>query len=95
MPEGLEKPAALLVVLHGCTQDAAGYDQGAGWSRLADRHGFALLYPEQKRENNPNLCFNWYQASDARRGAGEAASIAAMVEAMRRPPMRSTPTGCS
>ena len=83
VPEGLERPAALLVVLHGCTQNAAGYDQGAGWSALADRHGFALLYPEQKRENNSNLCFNWYQAGDARRGAGEAASIANMVGAMR------------
>ena len=25
----------LLVVLHGCTQSAAGYDLGAGWSTLA------------------------------------------------------------
>ena len=83
VPKGVERPAALLVVLHGCTQNAAGYDQGAGWSRLADRHGFALLYPEQKRENNPNLCFNWYQTPDARRGGGEAASIAEMVHAMR------------
>jgi poly(3-hydroxybutyrate) depolymerase len=32
VPDGLERPAALLVVLHGCTQNAAGYDQGAGWS---------------------------------------------------------------
>ena len=83
VPDGLERPAALLVVLHGCTQNAAGYDQGAGWSALADRNGFALLYPEQRRENNSNLCFNWYQAGAARRGAGEAASIANMVEAMR------------
>jgi len=82
VPDHLEGPAPLLVVLHGCTQDAAGYDQGAGWSRLADRHGFALLYPEQKRENNPNLCFNWYQRSDAARGSGEAASIANMIAAM-------------
>jgi poly(hydroxyalkanoate) depolymerase family esterase len=83
VPAGLSGPAPLLVVLHGCTQNAGGYDQGAGWSRLADRHGFALLYPEQKRENNPNLCFNWYQPGDARRGGGEAASIAAMVAAMK------------
>ena len=33
----------LLVVLHGCTQSAAVYDLGAGWSTLADRFGFALL----------------------------------------------------
>jgi poly(hydroxyalkanoate) depolymerase family esterase len=82
VPEGLETPAALVVVLHGCTQNAAGYDQGSGWSRLADKHGFALLFPEQTRANNPNLCFNWYTANDSQRGMGEAASIRAMVEAM-------------
>lgn len=83
VPPGLKGPMPLLVVLHGCTQEADGYDRGAGWSLLAERHGFALLYPEQKRDNNPNLCFNWYQRADATRGSGEAASIAAMVEAMR------------
>ena len=83
VPEGLTQPAGLLVVLHGCTQNAAGYDRGAGWSKLADRHGFALLYPEQTRDNNPNLCFNWYQRGDASRGSGEAASIANMVAAMK------------
>ena len=82
IPSGLPRGAPLVVVLHGCTQNAAGYDAAAGWSRLADRHGFALLFPEQSRANNPNLCFNWYEPGDAARGHGEAASIAAMVEAM-------------
>lgn len=84
MPEAaLQARTPLLVVLHGCTQSARSYDRGAGWSRLADRHGFALLYPEQKRENNANLCFNWYQSGDTVRGSGESASIADMVEAMK------------
>ena len=83
VPEGLKKPAPLVVVLHGCTQNAAGYDQGSGWSRLADRHGFALLFPEQTRANNPNLCFNWFSDGDSQRGTGEAASIRVMVDAMR------------
>lgn len=82
-PHSMPHTAPLLVVLHGCTQDAASYDHGAGWSHLAERHGFALLYPEQRRENNPNLCFNWFQRGDATRGNGEAASIAAMVRAMK------------
>ena len=73
-------PRALVVVLHGCTQRAAAYDHGSGWSRLAERHGFALLFPQQRRANNPNLCFNWFLPGDARRGRGEAASIAHMVE---------------
>lgn len=74
-----EAPKALVVVLHGCTQTAAGYDQGSGWSQLADRHGFALLFPQQRRANNPNLCFNWFAPGDARRGRGEAHSISQMV----------------
>ena len=81
-PEGLDADAALVVVLHGCTQTAGGYDRGSGWSELADRHGFMLLYPEQKRANNPNLCFNWFAPSDARRGRGEARSIRAMIASL-------------
>lgn len=82
LPEMLSERAALVVVLHGCTQNAAGYDQGAGWSQWADRHGFALLFPEQQRQNNPNLCFNWFSPEDSRRDGGEARSIRAMVAAM-------------
>ena len=71
---------ALVVVLHGCTQTAASYDYGAGWSTLADRYGFALLLPEQQRSNNPNGCFNWFLPDDTRRGRGEALSIRQMIE---------------
>jgi poly(hydroxyalkanoate) depolymerase family esterase len=99
VPEGLAADAALVVVLHGCTQTAAGYDHGSGWSHLADRHGFALLFPEQQRQNNPNLCFNWFSPADARRGHGEALSIRQMVAAMlaRHPvdPARVYVTGLS
>ncbi|HYI65054.1 MAG TPA: PHB depolymerase family esterase [Allosphingosinicella sp.] len=84
VPEGLEGPAPLVVVLHGCTQNAALYDHGSGWSALADRHGFILLFPEQSRANNPMLCFNWFLGNDTRRGMGEAASIRAMIEAMKK-----------
>ncbi|RDJ21654.1 hypothetical protein DWF00_25165 [Bosea caraganae] len=82
LPQALPEGAPLVVVLHGCTQTAAGYDRGSGWSQLADRHGFALLYPEQQRANNPNLCFNWFVPGDIRRDSGEALSIAQMVRRM-------------
>lgn len=82
IPDNLPQAAPLVVVLHGCTQTAAGYDRGAGWSRLADEQGFALLFPEQRRANNPNLCFNWFSPSDAGREKGEACSIAQMIAAM-------------
>jgi poly(hydroxyalkanoate) depolymerase family esterase len=73
-------PSALVVVLHGCTQSASTYDRGSGWSKLAERHGFAVLFPQQRRENNPNLCFNWFAPADARRGRGEPMSISQMVQ---------------
>lgn len=84
VPAGLKGPAPLVVVLHGCTQNAAVYDQGSGWSRLADRHGFILLFPEQSPANNPLLCFNWFSGADTSRGMGEASSIAAMVAAVKQ-----------
>ncbi len=82
VPDALPAKAPLMVVLHGCTQSAAGYDQGSGWSQLAETNGFALLFPEQSRSNNANLCFNWFEPSDTRRGHGEALSIRQMVAAM-------------
>jgi poly(hydroxyalkanoate) depolymerase family esterase len=77
----LPKPA-LVVVLHGCTQTAAGYDVGSGWSALAENYGFALLMPQQKSSNNGNTCFNWFSPEDTARDSGEALSIRQMIEHM-------------
>lgn len=82
LPRDLLEGSPLVVVLHGCTQTAAGYDHHSGWSQLADEAGFALLYPEQQRGNNPNLCFNWFLPGDIQRQSGEVLSIRQMVEAM-------------
>jgi feruloyl esterase len=82
VPERPSDLPALVVVLHGCTQTAGGYDHGTGWSTLADRFGFVLLLPEQKRANNPNTCFTWFSAGDTMRGSGEALSIRQMIEHM-------------
>lgn len=81
LPENLPKQAALVVVLHGCTQTAAGYDHGSGWTELAADQGFAVLFPEQQRANNANLCFNWFVPGDISRDSGEALSIRQMIEA--------------
>jgi poly(hydroxyalkanoate) depolymerase family esterase len=77
-----EDPLALVVVLHGCTQTAAGYDQGSGWSKLAADYGFAVLFPEQSHGNNANLCFNWFQPEDISRGKGEVQSVREMIGSM-------------
>jgi len=80
--DGLQPLPALVVVLHGCGQTAAGYDLGAGWSMLAKHYGFALLMPEQQSSNNANGCFNWFNPEDTARGRGEACSISQMIARM-------------
>ena len=82
VPDHLPKRPALVVVLHGCGQTAAGYDVGAGWSMLAQRYGFALLMPEQQSSNNAHTCFNWFNPEDTAREHGEACSIRQMVARM-------------
>ncbi|NOV21055.1 PHB depolymerase family esterase [Ensifer adhaerens] len=81
-PAQLPSSPALVVVLHGCTQTAAGYDAGSGWSALAEDYGFVVLFPEQVRQNNANLCFNWFDIADTRRDQGEAMSIRQMIAVM-------------
>jgi feruloyl esterase len=80
VPKNVSAAPPLVVVLHGCTQTAAGYDVGAGWSTLAERYGFVLLLPEQTQANNPKTCFNWFLPGDTARDRGEALSIRQMME---------------
>ena len=82
VPAHSRPPFALVVVLHGCGQSAAGYDLGTGWSMLAKHCGFALLMPEQHPLNNTHGCFNWFKPDDNRRGHGEACSIRQMIAHM-------------
>jgi poly(hydroxyalkanoate) depolymerase family esterase len=82
VPDQRQKAPALVVVLHGCGQTAAGYDLGAGWSTLAKRYGFALLMPQQQPCNNVNGCFNWFNPEDTARERGEACSIRQMIAHM-------------
>jgi poly(hydroxyalkanoate) depolymerase family esterase len=82
VPDDLQQPPALVVVLHGCGQTATGYDLGAGWSALAEHYGFALLMPEQQRSNNGQGCFNWFNPEDIARDHGEACSIRQMIARM-------------
>ncbi|MCP5477162.1 MAG: PHB depolymerase family esterase [Rhodanobacteraceae bacterium] len=83
VPSGLPANAPLVVALHGCAQSASSYDEETGWVLLADRWKFALLLPEQTTSNNSSRCFNWFEAGDIGRGAGEALSIKQMVDKMK------------
>jgi poly(hydroxyalkanoate) depolymerase family esterase len=79
VPDRLPSHPALVVALHGCGQTAEAFNAGTGWSALADRHGFVVLFPEQQAANNAKGCFSWFQPGDVGRDLGEARSIHEMV----------------
>lgn len=83
VPAGLQPMAPLVVVLHGCAQTAAQVAADSAWNQLADRHGFAVLYPEQQRCANPLGCFNWFDPQHTTRGRGEAHAIKAWVDELK------------
>ena len=75
-------PRALVVMLHGCTQDAANFAAGTRMNALAARDGFVVLYPEQANANSPQRCWNWFKHNHQARGKGEPAILAGMVRAV-------------
>lgn len=77
------KPAPMVVVLHGCLQCATKVQKQSGWSKLADEQGFYVLYPQQRRINNPERCFRWFKRRHTNKGRGENASIKHMVDYMK------------
>ena len=78
-PAKLAAGRPLVVVLHGCRQDAASFATDAGWIAVARRFRLALLLPEQTYENNKGRCFNWFRPEDVKRGSGEIMSIRQMI----------------
>lgn len=82
-PQNAKTPAPLVVVLHGCTQDADEVARQSGWNKLADQHGFIVLYPEQIFINNMERCFNWFSSRDQKRDKGEPGSVMSMIRYMK------------
>ena len=70
------RPAPLLVVLHGCTQDPDDIARGTLFNSLAEEKGILVAYPEQPQKANGLKCWNWFDTAHQRRDKGEPALIA-------------------
>jgi poly(hydroxyalkanoate) depolymerase family esterase len=73
--------APLIVMLHGCAQSIDEFAEGTRMNLLADRYGFAVVYPEQSKHAHSHRCWHWYDDTD-RAGRGEARSVVSLVDAL-------------
>lgn len=69
----------LIVMLHGCTQDADDFARGTRMNEHADRHGCYVLYPIQDGAANPQRCWRWFESANQVRGRGEPSILAGMT----------------
>ena len=83
VPASMPSNAPTVVLLHGCSQSAASYDDEPGWVKLADQYKFYLVFAQQQTINNSGKCFNWFNSGDFTRGQGEALSIKQMVDKIK------------
>lgn len=95
---GVDERLPLLVMLHGCGQDATGFAAGTRMNRLAERERFMVLYPEQDRLANTHGCWNWFETRSGR-AQSEAAllmkAVAQVVKQQRIDPERIAVAGLS
>lgn len=72
-------PRAMLMMIHGCRQNAASFAAATRMNRLADQYGFAVLYPDQSDAANLRRCWNWFE-SQTLQGKGEVAILLTMID---------------
>ena len=62
---------ALIVLLHGCTQNGVELAKDSGLLFHAQINNLALLVPQQSQNNNIQSCFNWFSPQDITKDEGE------------------------
>lgn len=80
-PEGVRfgERLPLMVMLHGCHQDAKSFAASTRMNAVAARERFLVLYPEQPRLSNAQGCWNWFETRSGR-AYGEAAWIMQAID---------------
>ena len=83
VPDATAVPRPLVVMLHGCQQTAADFAAASRMNELAERKGFAVLYPQQSSAADAHRCWHWYKRA-TQNGEGDVGVIAAMISQVQQ-----------
>ena len=75
----LRNDMPLVVLLHGCKQDALDFSKGTAMNALAGKEQCLVLYPEQITRANQLMCWNWFEPGHQQEGLGEPGMITALT----------------
>ena len=73
------RPAPLVLMLHGCTQDPDQFATGTRMNAVAEANGFLVAYPQQPSSAAPNACWRWYDTAQQQRSGSEVTSLVGVV----------------
>ncbi|MFN4140756.1 alpha/beta hydrolase family esterase [Aestuariivirga sp.] len=76
------RPRGLVVMLHGCKQNAEDFALGTCMNFAADAEGLLVAYPTQARSANAMGCWNWFRPEDQRRDEGEPLILAELTRSL-------------
>ena len=74
----------LVVLLHGCGQQAEWLAKHSGLLKAANSKKFVLLLPQQLKSNNMQFCFNWFSPKDHLYAQGETQSLMNMISRLKQ-----------
>lgn len=80
----------LLVMLHGCEQSATQFAEGTRMNRLAERKGYAVLYPQQSLRSHARRCWKWYEKLTQDGGGDVGLIVGAIAQVAARYPVDRT-----
>ena len=80
LPQGEVPPKGwpLVLMLHGCHQTATQFAQGTRMNQMAEKKGYAVLYPQQSVTVQAQRCWRWFDRT-TQQGGGDVQPVSGIL----------------